>query len=105
MWNKIMEICGFLMACVMALLLGKQYSQKKAAEKEAKKAEAERKAAEEQVKKEAERKEIVQKMKAEIFKEKENEKQKLNTGDAVSRFNAANDILRNGNKGGDKGNP
>lgn len=94
MWNKIMEICGFLMACVMALLLGKQYSQKKAAEKEAKKAEAERKAAEEQMKKEAERKEIVQKMKAEIFKETENDKAKLGVGDITDRFNACNDILR-----------
>lgn len=98
-----MEACGFILACIMAIFLGKQYSQKKAAEKEARKAEAERKAAEEQVRKEAERKATVQKMKAEIFKEKENEKQKLNTGSAADRFNAANDILRDGNKGGDKG--
>lgn len=104
-WNKIKEMIGFLLACGMALLLGRQWSQKKAAEKEARKAEAERQAAEEQMRKEQERRDIVQKMKAEIFKEKENEKQKLNTGDAVSRFNAANDILRNTNKGGDKGSP
>lgn len=94
MWDKIMEICGFILACIMALFLGKQYSQKKAAEKEAKKAEAERKAAEEQMRKEAERKATVQKLKAEIFKEKEDDKAKLGVGDITDRFNACNDILR-----------
>lgn len=105
MWNKIMEACGFILACIMAIFLGKQYSQKKAAEKEARKAEAERKAAEEQLKKEAERKATVQKMKEEIFKDAEEKKQSLNTGSAADRFNAANDILRHRNKGGDKSNP
>ena len=87
MWNKIMEICGFVLACIMAIFLGKSHAQKKNAEKEAKQAQ-------EQVKKEQEYKEEAHKIKEEIFKETENEKQKLNTGDSADRFNSAINILR-----------
>ena len=38
MWNKLMEICGFVLACIMAIFLGKSHSAKKQAEKEAKEA-------------------------------------------------------------------
>ena len=87
MWNKLMEICGFVLACIMAIFLGKSHSAKKQAEKE--KAQAE-----EQVKKEAEYKAEAHKIKEEIFKETESEKQALNTGDNTDRFNSAINILR-----------
>ena len=87
MWNKLMEICGFVLACIMAIFLGKSHSAKKQAEKEAKEAN-------EQVKKEAEYKAEAHKIKEEIFKEAESEKQKLNQGDNTARFNSAIDMLR-----------
>ena len=87
MWNKIMEICGFILACIMAIFLGKSHAQKKNAEKEAKQAE-------EQLKKEQEYKEEAHKIKEEIFKETENAKQELNKGDNTARFNSAIDMLR-----------
>ena len=87
MWNKIMEICGFILACIMAIFLGKSHSAKKNAEKEVKQAE-------EQLKKEQKYKEEAHKIKEEIFQEAEDEKQKLNTGDSTDKFNAAIDILR-----------
>ena len=87
MWNKLMEICGFVLACIMAIFLGKSHSAKKQAEKEAKEAN-------EQVKKEQKYKEEAHKIKEEIFKETESEKQKLNTGDNTDRFNSAINILR-----------
>ena len=87
MWNKLMEICGFVLACIMAIFLGKSHSAKKQAEKEAKEAN-------EQVKKEAEYKAEAHKIKEEIFKEAENEKAKIGVGDVATRFNTVNDILR-----------
>jgi len=90
MWNKIMEICGLVLAFVMAIFLGKSKAEKKQAEKE-------KQQAEEQVKKEAEYKAEAHKIKEEIFKEAEDEKQKLNQGDNVDRFNSAINLLRKHN--------
>ena len=87
MWEKITAFFGLILAFIMAMLLGKSKAEKKQAEKE--KAQAE-----EQVKKEAEYKAEAHKIKEEIFKETENEKQKLNTGDNTDRFNSAINILR-----------
>ncbi len=87
MWEKITAFFGLVLAFIMAVFLGKSHAQKKQAEKEVK-------AKDEQIKKEAEYKEKARQIKEEIFKENENEKQKLNTGDNVSRFNAINDLLR-----------
>ena len=87
MWNKLMEICGFVLACIMAIFLGKSHSAKKQAEKEAKEIEA-------QIQQEQKYKEEAHKIKEEIFKETESEKQKLNTGDNTDRFNSAINILR-----------
>ena len=87
MWEKITAALGFVVALVMSIFLGKSYAQKKQAEKAVKETQ-------EQMKKDAEYREEAHKIKEEIFKETENEKQKLNTGDNVSRFNAINDLLR-----------
>ena len=87
MWEKITAALGLVLAFIMAIFLGKSQAQKKQAEKEVKETQ-------EQMKKEAEYKEKARQIKDEIFKENENEKQKLNTGDNVSRFNAINDLLR-----------
>ena len=87
MWEKISAFFGLILAFIMAIFLGKSHSAKKQAEKEAKEAN-------EQVKKEAEYKAEAHKIKEEIFKETESEKQKLNTGDNTDRFNSAINILR-----------
>jgi len=87
MWEKITAFFGLVLAFIMAIFLGKSQAQKKQAEKEVKQAE-------EQVKKEAEYKAEAHKIKEEIFKETENEKQKLNQGDNTARFNSAIDMLR-----------
>ena len=86
-WEMICAGVGFVLALIMALFLGKSKAEKKQAEKE--KAQAE-----EQVKKEAEYKAEAHKIKEEIFKEAEDEKQKLNQGDNTARFNSAIDMLR-----------
>ena len=87
MWDKITAALGFVLTCIMAALLGKSYAQKKQAEKEIKAKEA-------QIKQEAKYKAEAHKIKEEIFKEAENEKQPLNAGDSTDRFNAAVNILR-----------
>lgn len=87
MWEKITAFFGLILAFIMAIFLGKSQAQKKQAEKEVK-------AKEEQIKKEAEYKEKARQIKEEIFKENENEKQKLNQGDNTDRFNSAIDMLR-----------
>ena len=87
LWEMICAGVGFLLALVMAIFLGKSRAEKKQAEKEAQQAN-------EQVKKEQEYKAEAHKIKEEIFKEAENEKQKLNTGDNTDRFNAAINVLR-----------
>ena len=90
MWEKITAFFGLVLAFIMAIFLGKSKAEKKQAEKEAKQAN-------EQIKKEAEYKAEAHKIKEEIFKEAENEKQKLNQGDNTDRFNSAINILRKHN--------
>lgn len=87
MWEKITAALGFVVALVMSIFLGKSYAQKKQAEKAAKETQ-------EQIQKEQEYREKAHKIKEEIFKESENEKQKLNQGSNTDRFNAAIDMLR-----------
>ena len=87
MWEKITAFFGLILAFIMAIFLGKSQAQKKQAEKEVKEAQ-------EQVKKEQEYKAEAHKIKEEIFKEAEDEKQKLNQGDNTARFNSAIDMLR-----------
>ena len=90
MWEKITAFFGLVLAFIMAIFLGKSQAQKKQAEKEVKEAN-------EQIKKEAEYKAEAHKIKEEIFKEAEVEKQTLNTGSDVDKFNAAVNILRKHN--------
>ena len=90
MWEKITAFFGLVLAFIMAVFLGKSHAQKKQAEKEVK-------AKEEQIKKEVEYKAEAHKIKEEIFKEAEVEKQTLNTGNDVDKFNAAVNILRKHN--------
>lgn len=87
MWEKITAAVGLVLAFIMAIFVGKTKAEKKQAEKE-------KQQAEELVKKEAEYKEEAHKIKEEIFKEAEVEKQTLNTGSDVDKFNAAINILR-----------
>ncbi len=87
MWEKITAFFGIVLAFIMAIFVGKTQAQKKQAEKEVKEAN-------EQIKKEAEYKAEAHKIKEEIFKEAESEKQKLNQGDNTARFNSAIDMLR-----------
>ena len=87
MWEKITAFFGLVLAFIMAIFLGKSQAQKKQAEKEVKEAN-------DQIKKEAEYKAEAHKIKEEIFKEAESEKQKLNQGDNTARFNSAIDMLR-----------
>lgn len=87
MWEKITAFFGLVLAFIMAIFVGKTQAQKKQAQKEVKEAN-------EQIKKEAEYKAEAHKIKEEIFKEAESEKQKLNQGDNTARFNSAIDMLR-----------
>ena len=87
MWEKITAFFGLVLAFIMAIFLGKSHAQKKQAEKEVKEIEA-------QIKQEEEYKAEARKIKEEIFKENEDEKQKLNIGSDTDRFNHAINILR-----------